>query len=732
MGDAAPRPLVVVSNRLPFEVHREGSSVTFSRAPGGLVTALSGALAARGGEWIGWPGIEQEGDEALPPLPETDGIKCRPVSLSAQELLEYYAGFSNATLWPLFHYFTTNTRIDATTWHAYEKVNERFAQVAAASNADALVWIHDYQLMRVPALLRALDPQRRIGFFLHIPFPASPVFRILPWSRQLMAGLLGADLIGFHVREFAENFLDCAERLLGCEIDRDAGRIQYQGRTVAVQAHPISIDAALQERMARAAGPKKGKIQQILGVDRLDYTKGICERILAIEQLLERRPDYHGKLEFTQIVVPSRERVDEYQALKREIDEMVGRVNGKFSDPRWTPIRYLFGAFPAEEVAAMYRHADVGLVTPLRDGMNLVAKEYVASQVDDDGVLVLSELAGSAAELPEALIVNPYDVEAVTDALERALEMQPDERQTRMKVLRNRVQTMDVNTWATRFLTAAEEAAEHRAGVTTPVEMARRRLTGWLKARPQTALFLDYDGTLRSVAVRLDEAQLDEEARRVLEQAVRATDVNVTIVTGRDVADARALIGVDGLTIAGNHGYEIDGPGLTYWHAPADAFQKRLDQAAHDLTALKVPGAQVQRKRASIAWHVLDVPEGQRLPALDAAEAIAARRKLGVIRGRTSVEIRPPLAWDKGRAVQLMLQTRHGADWPAHVRALYIGDDATDEFAFRSLRGIGRSIRVAPPGDSTPTAADFTLPSPDDVIGLIRWLASGALRHVSK
>jgi len=464
----AVRALVVVSNRLPFVAERGPEGIRFTRSSGGLVAALDPVLNTRGGVWIGWPGLEQEPGEpaeALVPPPGPQ-IRYRPVPLSAREVVAYYGGFSNRTLWPLCHYSIGRTRIDARTWTAYEQVNERFARTVAAESTDAdQVWIHDYHLVRVPHYLRRLAPRRRSAFFLHVPFPAYDVFRILPWCRQLLRGMLSADLVGLHVGGYVRHLLTCAERLLGCDVDRATETVHFEGRDVTVQAHPIGIDPDYVDRLARSAGPRaRGPDDpaQVIGVDRLDYTKGIPQRFLAIERFLERHPEFQGRFVFTQLLVPSREQVREYRDLKRELDEIVGRVNGRFSDTGWSPIRYLVRSLSPAELGALYRHADVALVTPLRDGMNLVAKEYVAAQVDDPGVLVLSELAGAAEELQEALLVNPFDVDAVAEALHRSLTMAPDERDARMTALRDRVRKNSVDVWVTRFLQAAEEAANRK------------------------------------------------------------------------------------------------------------------------------------------------------------------------------------------------------------------------------------------------------------------------------
>ncbi len=726
----AGRPLVVVSNRLPFTAERGPEGIEFTRSPGGLVAALDPVLAERGGVWVGWPGLEQEPDDtdtALIP-PAESRVRYRPVSLSARDVAAYYGGFSNRTLWPLFHYQVGRTRIEAPTWAAYEQVNERFATAAVEESSDQdQVWVHDYQLLRVPYFLRRIAPRRRIAFFLHIPFPAYDVFRILPWSRPLLRGMLAADLVGVHVSDYAEHVFTCAERLLGCDVDRAAGTIHFEGRAVSVQAHAIGIDPGHVESLARAAGARSSSPDApalVIGLDRLDYTKGIPERFLAVERFLELHPEFHGRFVFTQVLVPSREQVTEYRELKRELDETVGRINGRFSDQGWAPIRYLVRGLSQAELGALYRHADVALVTPLRDGMNLVAKEYVAAQVDEPGVLVLSELAGAAEELQEALLVNPFDVSAVAEALHRSLTMPPDERRARMTALRDRVRENSVQAWVSRFLSAAEAAAA-RPRVVAVVESVRRRLQPWLAARPTVALFFDYDGTLTPIQDRPEDASLSEATRRTLESAARTPNLDTVIVTGRSLADIKRLVGIHGLTYVGNHGFEIEGPGLSYRHPDIDRFAGTVARAAEELEHLGEPGARVEAKGATLSYHLRLVPEARREIATRRAVKVLKRRRLRVVAGKLVVEGRPPVAWHKGHAVLFVLVQRHGADWPARVRALYVGDDATDEEAFRSLRGIGRSICVGAPWDGA-TQADYALPDPDAVTQLLRWLAAGA------
>ena len=736
---APDRPLVVVSNRLPFQVEREAGQSRLIRSPGGLVSALEPVLRRRGGTWVGWTGVPQEdGRPSGYALPTSDGITYRPVPLTGSEVAQYYGGFANRTLWPLFHYFLGQTQIDGGTWSAYERVNERFARMAAAEQREgALVWVHDYQLLRVPHHLRRLAPDCRIAFFLHIPFPATEVFRVLPWSRALLRGVLACDLVGFHVPAYVTHFLTSAERLLGCEVDRASGMVRFEGREVSVQAHPIGIDVALVESLAQRTDPAPrqradDRVLEILGVDRLDYTKGIPERLQAVERLLERHPGYRRRVRFTQLMVPSRERVAEYAELKRQIDETVGRINGRFSEPGWSPVRYLVRSLPPEELVPLYRRADVALLTPLRDGMNLVAKEYVAAQLENDGVLILSEMAGAADELQEALLVNPFDVDAVADALHRALTMSEDERRARMSALRDRVRGGDVRVWVSRFVAAAEGAADRsRRAVASPAEAVERRLAPWLAQRPAVALFLDYDGTLTPFTARPDDAQLSDAARQTLAEAARTPNLDIVIVSGRSLDDIRQRVGIAGFTYVGNHGFEMEGPGITFRHERTDRSLESMRQAAAALEALGIAGARVEPKGVTLTYHLREVPADLRAGAERQAEAVLRRRRLRVTFGHEIIEARPALDWHKGRAVLHVLVHRHGADWPSRVRALYVGDDVTDEDAFRSLRGIGRSICVASNHVPIATASDLDLPDPDAVLQLLRWLAAGGFAHAT-
>ena len=449
---------VVVANRLPvdMETHPDGTT-EWKASPGGLVTALAPMLRGRGGAWVGWPGVADETPESF----EDDGLVLHPVPLSAEDVEDYYEGFSNATLWPLYHDVVAPPEFHRHWYQAYVKVNERFADaVAEVADKGATVWVQDYQLQLLPAALRDRRPDLRIGFFLHIPFPPTELFMQLPWRTRIIEGLLGADLVGFHTPGGARNFRSLATRLTDATAER--GELRYGRRNVKVGAFPISIDARALDELARtpevqdrakAIRAELGDPEHlVLGVDRLDYTKGINVRLRAFEELLnEGRADDTVMI---QIATPSRERVEHYQRLKADVEQAVGRINGEHSRVGHPVLHYLHQSLPRDQLAAFFAAADVMLVTPLRDGMNLVAKEYVASRPDLGGVLVLSEFTGAAAELKDALLVNPHDIDGLKAAIVTAFDMPESEKSKRMRNLRRHVLTHDVDRWARTFLDA--------------------------------------------------------------------------------------------------------------------------------------------------------------------------------------------------------------------------------------------------------------------------------------
>jgi trehalose 6-phosphate synthase len=462
--------LVIVANRLPVDrVTMPDGDSDWRRSPGGLVSALEPVMRAHDGAWIGWPGSTDDAD--LEPFVE-DGLQLVPVHLSEQEVEEFYEGFSNGTLWPLYHDLVAKPGFHREWWDSYVRVNQRFAERAAEVSAEgATVWVQDYQLQLVPQMLRELRPDLRIGFYLHIPFPPAELFSQLPWRRQILEGLLGADLIGFQLPGGAGNFVRLVRGRVGHKTHRDLVYLP-DGRTVKACAFPISIDAAGFIELARtpAVQDRAKEIREalgnprkvFLGIDRLDYTKGIYPRLRAFAELIADGLLDVEDVVFVQVATPSRERVEEYRILRDEIDRLVGRINGDLGRIGRPAISYLHSSYPREEMAALYRAADIMVVTPYRDGMNLVAKEYVACRYDDDGALVLSEFAGAAHELRQAYLVNPYDINGMKASLMEAYHAPPKETTRRMRAMRKQVVDNDVSAWAKSFLSAlADIRPEH-------------------------------------------------------------------------------------------------------------------------------------------------------------------------------------------------------------------------------------------------------------------------------
>jgi trehalose 6-phosphate synthase len=472
-GSAAGRghssDFLVVANRLPVDLERHpDGTTTWKRSPGGLVTALEPLLRRRSGAWIGWPGVPDANEEPF----DDDGLLLYPVGLSEDDVAQYYEGFSNATLWPLYHDVIVDPIYHRAWWDRYVEINSRFAEATSRAAAkNATVWVQDYQLQLVPKMLRELRPDLTIGFFLHIPFPPVELFMQLPWRTAIVEGLLGADLVGFHLPGGAQNFLILARRLVGATTSRGSvgirtrlGEIEYDSRTVRVGAFPISIDSAELDRKGRDRAIRRrareiraelGNPRKVLlGVDRLDYTKGIDVRLKAFSELLADGRAKRNDTVFVQLATPSRERVESYKALREDIEREVGHINGEYGEVGHPVVHYLHRPVPRDELIAFYVAADVMLVTPLRDGMNLVAKEYVACRSDLGGALVLSEFTGAAAELRQAYLVNPHDLEGVKDTIDAAMEQTPEDGRRRMRALRRQVLTHDVDRWARSFLDA--------------------------------------------------------------------------------------------------------------------------------------------------------------------------------------------------------------------------------------------------------------------------------------
>jgi trehalose 6-phosphate synthase len=474
MTPSLTKRLLIISNRLPTVITQDQDEWSVKPGTGGLVTALAPIMRKNQGVWIGWPGCGDEAplEKLLREFKDQQGYQLVPVPLSEEDVERYYRGFSNATIWPLFHDLLGFCRFDLTDWQAYNAVNQKFAAVVAEQGEkDDFIWVHDYQLMLVGAHLREMGIRDRLAFFLHIPFPSPDLFRRLPWKKSLIKGLLSYDQIGFQTLRDRRNFVQTATALLPeAEVvsrHRHHTLLKWGERVIKVGHYPISIDFDEFDEGARSHEVEdaawylhenlRGR-QLVLGVDRLDYTKGIPERFLAFERALEKYPELIKRVSLLQVVVPSRTLVPDYADLKEQLDQLAGRINARFGQPEWLPIHYVFRCLKRVQLLARYRTSEIALITPLRDGMNLVAKEYCAGSVENNGVLILSEFAGAADQLGKhALLVNPYDTDGTADAIYQAFTMDPEERRQRMTNLRSEIRRNDVHRWLRRFVESSEE-----------------------------------------------------------------------------------------------------------------------------------------------------------------------------------------------------------------------------------------------------------------------------------
>ena len=727
--------MVVLANRLPFDMERQPDGSTKARqAPGGLVTALAPILSRREGAWIGWPGTP---DVEIEPT-TADGLTLHPISLTGAEVDCYYEGFSNATLWPLYHDAVAPSEFHRQWWDSYRVVNERFAARAAEVAAPhATVWIHDYQLQLVPQMLRRMRPDVRIGFFLHIPFPPAELFNRLPWRRQIITGLLGADLIGFQLPGGTRNFLRLAKTLL--DVPASGGLLNFDGRRIKAGAFPISIDSAAQSALAatpevHAAARKlrsdlgnPGKI--VLGVDRLDYTKGIDVRLRAFGELLAEKDPAVDDAVMIQIATPSRERLDSYIRMREGIERQVGSLNGDFGKIGRPAVHYLHQSLPREELAAFYVAADVMTVTPFRDGMNLVAKEYVACRVDGGGVLLLSEFTGAARELRAALQVNPYDMDGVKDGLRAALTMPSVDARRQMRSLRRQVLTHDVDRWAAAFLSALEGTRDHVADARNRLPADVIEALTEISETDRLLIGTDFDGTLAPIVDDPATARALPEAVEALRSLATIAGTVVAVISGRSLADLRMLLGeTDSLQLIGSHGAEVsslrtDGSqhpehtGHSELPPAASPRLARLRRALQGITS-QYRGVTLEPKPTGIAVHLRNADPTDARAVTEAIEDDPATWPgVHLLRGKMVLEL-TVVATDKGRALQSLARDHHC------TAILFIGDDITDENAFLSLGADDVGVKVG----SGATAADVRIGDPARVADLLHVLDSARRR----
>ena len=730
------RRLIIVSNRLPFQLIKKNNQLEIKESDGGLVSALqsyfqntsSGKTAFEATLWIGsaefseanWDKLDKQKLQHL-------AYTVDPVFVDKKVYNKYYNGFCNATLWPLFHYFPSFVEFDNETFKSYEEVNRQFAdRILSLLMPGDVLWIHDYQLMLLPGMIRESRPEATIGFFLHIPFPSFEVFRLLhrPWKEKIVQGLLGADLIGFHTHEYVQHFLTTVQMVKG--YDHQFRSIMLPDRLLKAEMFPLGIDfekfhnaaqlpeVVEQQRIIDNNFPDK-KI--IFSVDRLDYTKGVTHRLLGFERFLELHPEWREKVIFILVVVPSRQIISKYNERKKLIEEEIGRINGKYSNLGWQPIIYRYNSLSFHELVAMYLTADVGLITPLRDGMNLVAKEYLASRIDR-GVLILSELAGAANELSEALLVNPMDRDEVANTILQALRMPEELQLQKIEVLQKRLKEYTVNHWLADFLRQLEDTKQLQHTQRTRHLSARttRDIVEKFKTAENRLLLLDYDGTLVPFSKHPLSARPDKELVHLLTQLAADKRTDLTIISGRDSHSLQQWFGDLPVNLVSEHGAGVRLKNKSWQHDPdIDQSWKSFIRPMLEVFVQRSPGSFIEDKLHTLVWHYRNV--GTELgfirsrELLDNLHHLVRNANLHIIDGNKVIEVRVS-GIDKGVVAKKLVDDGH------YDFVMAIGDDKTDEDMFRALTDKGFTLKIGPGH----TAAQFYLTDQREVLGLLREL----------
>ena len=695
--------LIIVSNRLPISVTKKRGRLTFVPSVGGLATGLGSIYKRFESVWVGWPGINKEDIS----LEEREIVEehlskenCVPVFLSSPEVGAYYYGFCNKTIWPLFHYFYLYMDYTNDYFEEYKRVNRKFCEkILNIAQEGDFIWVHDYHLMLLPKMLRDAMENVTIGFFLHIPFPSYEVYRLLPPRTEILEGLLGADLVGFHTYDYALHFISSVMYLLGYE--HSFGEITLKDRFVKVDAFPMGIDY---DRFAKALDDPRiskdyarlkrrlGNVKVILSVDRLDYTKGIPQRLEAFDLFLERYPEYAEKVTMILVGVPTRTGVEHYMMLKKQVDELVGKINGKYGTVGWNPIYYLYRSLPFHNLSVLYSVADVALVTPLRDGMNLIAKEYLASKDRfKTGVLVLSEFAGASKELGEALLVNPNDVEELCEKLKEALDMTESEQIERNSIMQWRLKRYTVSRWANDFMDSMLDMRELKkdfAGKKIDVSVYDNMISQFKKADSRI-LFLDYDGTLVPFASRPERAVPDNELKGILEALSNISDV--VIISGRDRHTLDKWFSNINVHLVAEHGVWTKENGKWVMIEPLSNQWKEQVKPILELFVDRTPGTFIEEKEFSLAWHYRmadpDLAAKRSRELKNTLLQLVANLNLGVTEGNKVIEVKD-VRINKGRAVSHWLSKR---EWDF---VFAVGDDVTDEDMFAALPDDAFSIKV--------------------------------------
>ena len=729
---------IIISNRLPLQLQIDNKKIKATPSVGGLATGMKSVHRDSNGIWIGWTGLTEEeipADLRDEVVDATIKEQCVPVSLSEEDIDGFYYGFSNRTIWPLFHYFMEYTEFEKESWQSYVEVNEKYAEVVLDNIEEGdTVWVHDYQLMLLPALIKKERPDVQIGFFLHIPFPSYEVFRTLPWREEILKGLLGSDLIGFHTYDYQRHFLSSVSRILRHEVSFN--EITLKDRIVTVNSYPMGIDydkfseAAAKHDAAKNQSELQRRLdlhrdstpdaKMILSIDRLDYSKGIANRIRAYEYFLEKYPEFKEKVRLVMLAVPSRSNVPQYQLLKKEVDELVGRINGKFASVSWTPIWYFYRSMPFENLIDLYTTCEVALLTPIRDGMNLVAKEYVATRTDKKGVLILSEMAGAAQEMSEALIINPNNFEEIADALKQAIEMPEAEQIKRNKFLQKRLKRYNVEKWANDFMTSLKDTA-HKSDIVKAIRMRADQedeMFDAYKKADKRILFLDYDGTLRAFVNNPEDASPDDDLLELVRTIHNQENTEVVIISGRDRHTLGTWWQDVPITLIAEHGV-WKRPVGGEWTVTENLKNDWMDTVRPILEKFvdRTAGTFIEEKNYSLAWHYRnadpDLGEKRASELSNVLKELSANNELGVLDGNKVLEIKDSTI-HRGKAVTKNI---FGKDYSFKFA---IGDDWTDEFMFQDLPDDAFTIKVG----LQKTAAKYYVDDTERVRDLLKKFAA--------
>lgn len=704
--------LVIISNRLPLTLSIKNGKINYQPSSGGLATGISSFLEkdrANTSLWIGWPGIsEEESRKSRKSREIIDTLltqnSCYPVFINQKIMNKFYEGFCNKTIWPLFHYFPYLTSYDEDLWENYQHVNELFSQkIESLIGPDDLIWIHDYHLMLLPEMIKKRFPYNPVGFFLHIPFPSYEIFRLLPrrWEEKILQGLCGADLVGFHTYDYTQYFLRCVLRILGYE--NNLGVIRYPERLVKADTFPMGIDFdkfyenavkpdVIQQKNEICGRFKDCKI--VFSVDRQDYTKGILKRLEGFQLLLEKYPEWRNKIVLIMVIVPSRIGVKDYMKIQNRINELIGQINGKFGNIHWSPLIYQYKTIHFDQLCALYSACDAALITPLRDGMNLVAKEFVASRHDQKGVLILSEMAGAAMELGEALIINPNSREEIADAIKQALTMDLNEQNARMCAMQERLKIYTVNKWVQDFLSEILEHVEKESKKQTLYcdDSQIQKIVSRFFSSQNRVLFLDYDGTLVPFAKTPKQAAPTAEVRNILKKLSEMERLDLVLISGRLKTDLQEWFGNFDITLVAEHGAWVRKKGGV-WGNP-QKWNNSWKNKLYPLLAThrdRLPGSFIEEKTYGLVWHYRkseqELASLRALEFFDEAISFTANLDIQVIQGNKIIELRNS-GINKGQSAYQFLSDKR------YDFILTAGDDQTDEDLFRVMPDNAFTIKV--------------------------------------